>query len=81
MCRGKGHRSRPLDRSICKERLNVPTAAQDAKNQHIFVLETVDDDVLTHRKAPEARAQIVVSAATDVGIIGNQEKSICDGIN
>jgi hypothetical protein len=54
--------------------LNVPTAAQDAKNQHIFVLETVDDDVLTHRKAPEARAQVVVSAATDVGIIGKSGK-------
>jgi hypothetical protein len=61
--------------------LNVPTAAQDAKNQNIFVLETVDDEVFTHRKAPEARAQIVVSAATDVGIIGNQKKPICDGIN
>ena len=37
---------------------------QHAKNQNVFVPNTVDDDVLTHRKAPQAMAE-VVAATTD----------------
>jgi len=31
---------------------------QHAKNQNVFVPNTVDDDVLTHRKAPQAMAEV-----------------------
>jgi len=75
------HRVRPLYGSVCKQRLNVPAAAQDAKNQHIFVLKPVNNDVFAHRKAPQARAEISIPAAADIGIIGKKEESFCNGIN
>ena len=34
---------------------------QHAKNQNVFVPNTVDDDVLTHRKAPQAMAEVVAA--------------------
>ena len=37
-------------RLMPKQRLNVPAAAQHAKNEHIFVLDAVDDDVLADGK-------------------------------
>jgi hypothetical protein len=52
--------------------LNVPTAAEHAKNQHVFVPQTMDDGVLAHRKTPQTEAQIVVAAAPNMGIIGKE---------
>ena len=58
---------RPCADSRSKQRLNIPTSTQHAKNQNVFVPNTVDDDVLTHRKAPQAMAS-VVAATTDASM-------------
>ena len=45
-----------------EQRLNVPAAAQHAKNEHIFVLDAVDDDVLADRLGRITRSLAFVTA-------------------
>lgn len=64
-----------------EKRLDVPAAAQHAQNHDVMGLDSVDDDVLADGNAAQACAQIVVAAAADVGIFGNQQESVGDGID
>jgi hypothetical protein len=48
---------------LTKARLNIPAAARDMKNEHIFFLKPVEDEVLAHRKTAQPRPQIAIAAA------------------
>lgn len=72
---------RGILRSAAKQGLNIPAAAQHAKNQHVFILDAVDDDILAHGKGPQAGAQIFVTGAAYVGMAREKRKSIRDGID
>jgi hypothetical protein len=54
---------------------DVPAAAQHAKNQHVFVLDTA------YGKAPQAVAQVLVTGAPYVGMAGKQKEAVSDGID
>ena len=60
---------------------NVTAAAKHAKDQHVFVLDAVDDDVLAYGKAAQAGTQVLVACTADIGMCGEKEQSIGDGIN
>ena len=66
---------------MAKQCRNVPATAQHAKNQHVFVLGTVDDAVLADRKTPQARAQIFITGAAQIGVAGEKIEPLSDGIN
>ena len=59
---------------MIEQRDDVAAAAKHAKNEHILFLEAVDDDVLTHRKAPQAGTQVLVSGTPYIGWDGWREE-------
>ncbi len=50
------------------------------KNQHVYAVNAVDDDILAYGKASQARAQIVAEATT-VGMIAKKKETVGNGIN
>jgi hypothetical protein len=64
-----------------EKRFNVTAGADHIKNQHVLTLNAIDDDILARKKTSQARAQILIAAASDVGITGKKGKPIGDGIN
>ena len=51
------------------------------ENQHVLPFESVDDDVLAHGKATQARAQILIAAASDVRMTGQKVETRGNGID
>src|SRR5258708_23693689 len=51
------------------------------KNKRVILFEAVDDDVLAHGKAPQARAQILIAAASDVRMTGQKVEARGNGID
>jgi hypothetical protein len=45
------------------------------KNEHVFALDAVKDDVLPHGKASQAGAQILIATAAYMGMAGKGERS------
>jgi hypothetical protein len=51
------------------------------ENQNLFVLDTVDDDVLADRKAAQARTQVLIAPTPNPGMLRQQPETLCYGIN
>ncbi|MGA8029719.1 MAG: hypothetical protein WB992_21455 [Bryobacteraceae bacterium] len=66
---------------LAKEGLNISAAAHDVKNRHILVFDPINDDVLADWKAPEAGAQIFVSAAAHERVTREKVKPLRDRVN
>src|SRR5580700_1729613 len=66
---------------MAKQRLKIPATAQNPKNQHVLVPKAIDDEVLAHGKASQARAQIIVPPAPDIWIFCEEEKSLRNGVD
>jgi hypothetical protein len=55
-----------------QECLDIPAAAQYAKNQHVFVLNAVDDDILPNWKARHSGRQVLVAGTAEVWMLCQQ---------
>ena len=66
---------------MAEQRLNVSTAAQHPKNQHVFIPKAIENKLLANRKTPQAGAQIIVAAASNIWKIREKEESIRNGVN
>jgi hypothetical protein len=66
---------------VVEKGLQVAAAMDDAKDKHVLVLNTVDDDILTHRHAAASGAEIVIAGTSDIGEAGKHEKTASDGVN
>ncbi len=64
-----------------EQRVKVAAATKHAKDQHVLPLDAVYDDVLAYGKGPQAGTQVLVACTANVGMAGEEEKSIADGIN
>jgi hypothetical protein len=53
----------------------------DAKDKHILVFNTVNDDILPHSHASASGAEIVIAGTSDVGEARQHEKTVGDGVN
>lgn len=51
------------------------------QNKRVILFGAVDDDVLAHRKAPQASAQILITAASDVRVAGEEIETLANGID
>jgi len=51
------------------------------KNQYVVTFDSIDDDILARKKTSQAGTQILIAAASDVGITGEQKEPLGDGIN
>ena len=65
---------------MTERRFNITAAVHHVKNQHVFAINTVDDDILAHGKASQAGAQIVAES-TYVGMIAEKKETVGNGIN
>jgi len=61
--------------SVVKQCLNVAAPAHDVKNEHVLAMDTVDDDILSDRKASQGGTQIIVARTTDMRIGGKHKKN------
>ena len=61
--------------------LQLAAAMDNAKDKHVLVFNTVDDDILAHRQAAASGAEIVIAGASGIGKAGKHEKTVCDGVN
>src|ERR1035437_3441286 len=64
-----------------EQRSKVAAAAYHMENKNLLPFQAIDDDVLPDNKAPQARAQIFVAAASHLGKAGQKKKPVGDGIN
>jgi hypothetical protein len=60
---------------------DIPAAAQHAKNQDVFVLDAIDDDVAAYGEAPKAGTQIQVALPSDIGMRGEESETAGDRVN
>jgi hypothetical protein len=60
------HYLRAEEHLRAEERLNIAPAMHHAKNQCVLVLQTVNDDVLPNRKAPQAGAKVNIAGSGPV---------------
>ncbi len=60
---------------------DVATIAEHAENQNVLTLDTIENQMTAHREAAQAGAQILATVATSVGIPGNQEETVGDGVD
>ena len=67
--------------SLAEQLIQIPSAVHNAKNEHIFVLDKVNDNVLTDRKTAEPNAKVIVAGTSQVRMDSQQEKPLSDGIN
>jgi hypothetical protein len=51
------------------------------QNQHVTVLDAIDDNVLADGKTPQADAKIVVATAPQVRMAGEQKETTSDRID
>ena len=51
------------------------------KNERVFALDAVDDDVLVYKKAAKARTQIVIAPPPDLRMQRQQPEALCDGVD
>jgi len=51
------------------------------ENQRVLPFQAVDDDILAHGKAPQASAQILIAAASDVRMTGQKVEARGNGID
>src|SRR5438067_10300144 len=64
------------------ERGDVAVTGNNADNQHVTVgFDAIEDDVAAHRKAAQARKQILVTVAAHVRMTGEQKESLGESIN
>ena len=54
---------------------NVSATVCDTEDHHVVVYDAIDDDIIVDGKAPKATPEFAVSAAAQVRMIGQQEKS------
>ena len=51
---------------LTQQGLDIPSAPENIKNQHVLVLDAIDDDILAHGKTAQAGTQILVAVGSDV---------------
>jgi len=66
---------------VPEQRFDVTAGAYHMENQNVLIFDSVDDDVFACGKTPQARAQILISASSNVRVTGKKEKPLGDGIN
>src|ERR1039458_9625414 len=52
-----------------------------AQDLNAVLLDGVDDDVFRYGEAAHAGAKLVLAAATDIGVTGEQEKAAGEGVD
>src|SRR5208337_3727322 len=66
---------------IPKWHFHVSSSMHNAKNQHVVILDTVNDDVFAHGKTTRANAKLVFAGPAQIWVAGKKKKSVSDGIN
>lgn len=51
------------------------------QNKRIIFFDAVDDDILAHGKATQARAQVLITAASNVRVAGEEIETLANGID
>jgi hypothetical protein len=69
---------RIIGESFKQQRVEISASADDALNQHIVALDSIQDEILIHRKHSEARPKLVSSSA-GVRILLQQLEPFVDG--
>jgi hypothetical protein len=64
-----------------EQRFDITPAMCHAKNQHVLILETMDDDVLASGKTPRTKTKVVVPGSAQVGMAGKKQKTVGNGMN
>jgi hypothetical protein len=52
-----------------------------AKDQHVIVVDTIDDDVFADRKTSRSHAEIIITGAAKVWMAGEEKESAGDGVD
>ncbi len=73
--------SRRASLLVTKQRFKIPAASHNVKNQNVLTPDPVDDDIFADRKASQAGAQILISAASHVRVAAKNEKTLSNGID
>ena len=63
-------------KSTPEQGVDVTTAPYDVKDQNVVIFHAIDNDKLAHGETAQSWAQILVTAASGMGI-GSEKKKIC----
>ena len=61
--------------------LEIAAAMYDAKDKHVLVFDTVNDDILPHSHAASSGAEIVIAGTSDIGEARQHEKAVGEGVD
>jgi hypothetical protein len=67
--------------SVLEKCLEIAAAMYDAKDQHVLVLNTVNDDILPHSHVAAPGAEIVIAGTSDIGEARQHEKAVGEGVD
>ncbi|MFZ0963865.1 MAG: hypothetical protein WAO35_23625 [Terriglobia bacterium] len=66
---------------VAEKGLQVAAAMYDAKDKHVLVFDTVNDDILPHRHAAASGTEIVIAGTSDIGEARRHEQAVGEGVN
>ncbi len=66
---------------MSEQGFQIPFSMRNAKNLHFLILDRINDDVFAHRKTARTNAEVIFTAATQIGVAGKKEKPVSNGIN
>jgi plasmid stabilization system protein ParE len=66
---------------MAEQRFNIAATVRHAKNEHVRVLNAINDDVLANRETPGTRAKVIIAGSARVGMTGKKEKPVSNGID
>jgi len=75
------HYETPGGVSVLEKGLEIAAAMHDAKDKHVHVFNTVNDDILPHCYAAASGAEIVIAGTSDLGEARQHEKAVDEGVD
>jgi hypothetical protein len=64
---------------MSKQGFQIPFSMRNAKNQHVIILDGINDDVFAHRKTARTNTEVNLASAAQIGVAGKKEKSVSNG--
>ena len=64
-----------------KKRIKIASAVNHSKDEYVFAFDAINDDIFTYGKAACADAEIPVTGAASLGEVGQEAKSVGNGVN
>jgi hypothetical protein len=75
------HFETPTGVSVLEKGLEIAADMHDAKDKHVHVFNTVNDDILPHCHAAASGAEIVIAGTSDIGEARQHEKAVGEGVD